>query len=124
MFFNGACGVGAGGIGLIAFSHLLAYVFRRFREGTIGLLTGFVMGSLLIIWPWKKTVFLTDETGARIVKEGGEWIEKGYQWLAPTANGETVLAVALMVVGALLVLWIGRFDAGKTSVKASMPSDQ
>ena len=75
------------GVGLVVFSHVLSYVFKHFRNGTIGLLTGFVFGSLAIIWPWKEKVYLTDENGAVILKRGVEKIVSGYEWFAPPIDG-------------------------------------
>jgi putative membrane protein len=42
-------------LGLAAFSRLISYLYRRHRDLTVALLTGFILGSLLIIWPWKVT---------------------------------------------------------------------
>jgi len=47
--------IGAVG-GLIAFSHLLSWVFKRYKDQTIALLTGFILGSLGVIWPWKTAI--------------------------------------------------------------------
>jgi putative membrane protein len=82
-------------IGLIAFSRLLSFLFANYKDITIGLLTGFVVGSLMIIWPWKKTHYeqiTTDKMKA-----------VGYDWLMPEINGGFVLAVGLMIVGFVLV---------------------
>lgn len=44
-----------GGVaGLIAFSHLLSWLLKRCYYPTMALLTGFMVGSLLKIWPWQK----------------------------------------------------------------------
>lgn len=43
------------GTGLIAFSHLLSWLFKKYHDFTIALLTGFMIGSLNKVWPWKKT---------------------------------------------------------------------
>ena len=40
-------------LGLIAFSRLLSWIFKHYRDITIAMLTGFILGSLSIIWPWK-----------------------------------------------------------------------
>ncbi|PIQ33817.1 MAG: DUF368 domain-containing protein, partial [Bacteroidetes bacterium CG18_big_fil_WC_8_21_14_2_50_41_14] len=42
--------------GLIAFSHLLSWVFKRYKDPTIAILTGFILGSLGVIWPWKDPI--------------------------------------------------------------------
>lgn len=42
--------------GLLAFSYVLSWVFKNFKNQTLSLLTGFILGSLTILWPWKETV--------------------------------------------------------------------
>lgn len=43
-------------IGLLAFSHLLSWLLNRYRDLTIALLTGFMIGALNKVWPWKQVV--------------------------------------------------------------------
>ncbi len=40
-------------IGIIAFANLLALLYKKYKNQTIALLTGFILGSLSILWPWK-----------------------------------------------------------------------
>ncbi|GAB2197699.1 DUF368 domain-containing protein [Sessilibacter sp. MAH4] len=40
-------------IGLICFSRLLSWLLARYHYQTLALLTGFLIGSLNVIWPWK-----------------------------------------------------------------------
>jgi putative membrane protein len=42
--------------GIIAFSHLLSWLLKKFHHLTIAVLAGFMIGSLNKIWPWKITV--------------------------------------------------------------------
>ncbi len=44
--------IGAG-IGILAFSHLLDFLFKRFPFQVYALLTGVMLGSLNRIWPWQ-----------------------------------------------------------------------
>jgi len=39
--------------GLVTFSRVLSWLFKNFRNVTIAVLTGFLVGSLNKIWPWK-----------------------------------------------------------------------
>ncbi|MFP4280385.1 MAG: DUF368 domain-containing protein [Halochromatium sp.] len=48
-------GTGAA-IGLLAFSHLLSWLLDRYPNSTIALLTGFMIGALNKVWPWKQVV--------------------------------------------------------------------
>jgi putative membrane protein len=43
-------------VGLLGFSHLLSWMFRKFRDITIAFLSGFMIGSLNKVWPWKQTL--------------------------------------------------------------------
>jgi len=46
--------VGAGAIfGLLSFARLLKWMFKKYKNLTLALLTGFILGSLNKIWPWK-----------------------------------------------------------------------
>lgn len=39
--------------GILAFSHLLNWMLKRYHDLTIALLAGFMLGSLNKVWPWK-----------------------------------------------------------------------
>lgn len=43
-------------VGLVAFSQVLSRLFRHHRDETLAVLTGFMIGSLVKLWPWKSTV--------------------------------------------------------------------
>lgn len=43
-------------VGIIAFSHVLTWLLNRYKNITIALLTGFMVGSLNKVWPWKETL--------------------------------------------------------------------
>lgn len=49
--FGGGCVVG-----LVCFSHVLSWMFKHYRCHTLALLTGFLLGSLNKVWPWKETI--------------------------------------------------------------------
>lgn len=40
-------------IGLLAFSHVLSWLLKKYYKQTIALLAGFMAGSLVKVWPWK-----------------------------------------------------------------------
>ena len=43
-------------VGLLSFSKLLKYLFKNYENITLALLTGFILGSLNKVWPWKQTI--------------------------------------------------------------------
>ncbi len=87
-------------IGLVVFSRLLSYLFKHFKDQTVGLLTGFVAGSLLIIWPWKTTRYME-------VSEG-RLKPIGYEWNLPLMSAEFGYSLLLALVGFAIVMWIER----------------
>ena len=109
-------------LGLLAFSHLLSYVFQRFHDATVALLTGFVLGSLYIIWPWKTTVFRTDAAGHPVDKYGAlvtdtcrDGIVLGYERFLPDTAAQWLPGLGLMVLGAGIVLLIERLGQDRTA---------
>ncbi len=98
-------------IGFIALSHFISYMLNKHELSTIGTLTGFILGSLLIIWPWKSEVFLKDENGEFLIKKG-EKIVMGYNWQMPDfSENQTIIALILIAVGAALVILLDKFGA-------------
>lgn len=99
--------VGLGAIvGLLALSHFLSWIFRSFHNEAIGLLTGFVAGSLLVIWPWKVPVMQTFAVGETVKDK-----VIGYVWNLPDVSFGTLCAVVLMIAGAALVWLLERAGA-------------
>ncbi|NQY66890.1 MAG: DUF368 domain-containing protein [Flavobacteriales bacterium] len=96
--------VGAGCIvGLLVFSHVLSWLFSKFKDATISLLSGFILGSLLILWPWKNEVFLTDTTGELILRKGKP-VQSSYEWFIPESlNMEVSIAIGLMIAGCVTI---------------------
>ena len=92
-------------VGLGLFSRLLSWLFGHFKDATISMLTGFVVGSLLIIWPWKETIMVTVM---------GKEKATGYRWLVPELDVQLAYSLGLALIGILLVWWMERASA-KTS---------
>jgi len=66
---------GAGAlIGLAFFSRFLSWTFKHYKDLTLALLTGFMIGSLNKIWPWRNIIeerFTAD--GKSVVLEKSVW---------------------------------------------------
>lgn len=103
-------------IGLILFSNVLSWVFKKFRDQTISILTGFILGSLGIIWPWKTIIPATNAAGEIILKKGEQVIE-GYIWYVPeNFSKEVLLAILFMIIG-IAVIWATETMASKKSAE-------
>jgi putative membrane protein len=97
----GTFAVGAA-IGLMAFSRLLSWLLHHYKDAMFALLTGFMAGSLLKVWPWKETL------STRLNSHGAEvpFIQSN---ILPDSGLSLLLALGLMLAGALLVLGLERF---------------
>lgn len=94
--------VGIGAVaGLAAFARLLSWIFKKFHDQTIALLTGFIFGSLSILWPWKSAIIETfqkaDEIKEKVV---------GYEYAVPELNAETAIALGIMMAGIVIIALI------------------
>jgi putative membrane protein len=102
--------------GLLMFSNLLSWLYKKFRNPTIAILTGFILGSLGIIWPWKTVITVKNELG-QIMYKDGEAIIKGYNWFLPEHfNTEVILALFFIITG-IIVIWGTEILATRKSTK-------
>lgn len=83
-------------VGLLGFSYLLSWVFKRYRDQTIAILTGFIFGSLGIIWPWKNKIIQHFGDKEKVI---------GYDWLLPEINLQFGIAIGIMI-GGVLSIWL------------------
>jgi putative membrane protein len=98
------------GIGLLAFSYLLSYVLKRFKDVTISTLTGFILGSLLVIWPWKEEIHLRGSLGEIILKDGEPVLERYARVMPDNFDGEVVGAIVLVLIG-IALMWFAERNA-------------
>ncbi|MBE9511972.1 MAG: DUF368 domain-containing protein, partial [Bacteroidetes bacterium] len=93
-------------VGLLAFSHILSWIFKRYKDQTISLLTGFILGSLSILWPWKNEVYQINRLGEILLKSGGDPVVIGYEkYLPQQFNNEVIISILLMITG-IITIWI------------------
>ncbi len=92
-------------VGLLGFSYLLSWVFKRYRDQTIAILTGFIFGSLGIIWPWKEQLIQNFGDKEKVI---------GYNWQLPEMNLHFVMALGIMLLGILSIWLMEKMAADKT----------
>ncbi len=105
MVIIGIFGVGAV-IGITTFSRVLSFALMHFRNVTLAVLSGFMLGSLNKVWPWKETLeTYVDSHG--VVKP---LIESNIM-----PNAHVAEAVALMFVGFFVVYFLEKISSKKVS---------
>ena len=84
-------GVGAV-VGLISFARLLRWMLNKNHDLVVAILTGFMLGSLRKVWPWK-TFETISETFVRETN-----------FIPTVVNGEVVIAALLMIAGIAAII--------------------
>lgn len=98
-------------VGLVSFSHLISYVLKHFKNITLSVIMGFIIGSLGVVWPWKKTIYKTLEDGSFLLDSANEKVIENYERYMPEFSTESFIAMAYIVFGILIVLaleWYGQ----------------
>lgn len=85
-------------IGITSFSRVLSFALARFRNSTLALLTGFMLGSLNKVWPWKE----------KIMMDGGFELEKNIM-----PNAFLAEAIVLAIIGFFLVYFLEKLSQKK-----------
>ncbi len=101
--------VGLGAIfGLLSFARILKWMFKHYKDLTLAVLTGFILGSLNKIWPWKK-ILETKVFGDKIVTIKEESISP----FAFEGDNQLVFAIVLAMVGFSLILLLEKLASKK-----------
>ena len=95
-----ACGCIAG---LLSFARLVSFLFKKYRGTTMAVLTGFLVGSLNKVWPWKETLeYRINSHGISI-----PYIQENQM---PDETGHIAMAILFTITGFILVFgieWLG-----------------
>lgn len=90
--------------GLLTFSRILKWLFKHYQTSTLAVLTGFIAGSLIKIWPWRITT-KTIEVKDKIINVSQTPV------LPNNYDGEALLlpSISLMIVGIGVILLLEFF---------------
>ena len=84
-------------ISIISISYLLSWLMKEYRNETLSVLSGFMIGSLPVVYPWKEVL-------------PGMY---DYSFHLPPMTGELVLAIVMAVIGAALVFVLSHLSKKK-----------
>lgn len=106
-------------VGLMTISRILSWTFKHYKNTTLAILTGFIIGSLNKIWPWREPVeWLRDHAGKIILDEAGlpkkillenNVLPNTYE-IATGKPAYTIIAIVCMFLGFIAVLMMDRFS--------------
>jgi putative membrane protein len=98
-------------VGILAFSRVVSYLLKHYHAVTIGVLSGFMVGSLNKIWPWKEILsYQISAKGEQIPMVTKNILPQNY---LETSGQEPLVLYAILafLFGILLVLGIERTAA-------------
>lgn len=93
------------GLGILSFSHLLSWLLKKYHNMTIGLLSGFMIGSLNKVWPWKETITTRIDRHGEVVPVLQKNILPGTFESLQAQDSQLYFALILALAGFLLI-WI------------------
>ena len=82
--------------GLLFFSHILSWLLKKYKDQTLATLTGFIAGSLMLIWPWQ-------EVSKSIIIEDKVKVIDYTLFLPKQMNEENIIATIMIFMGVLSV---------------------
>lgn len=102
--------VGLGAIaGLLSFSKILKWMFANYKNYTLAVLTGFIIGSLNKIWPWKETLtWRTNSHGLEV-----PFKQESVSPFSFDGDPKLVFAILLAVLGFGLILLMEKWATKK-----------
>lgn len=91
--------VGIGAVlGLALFSRVLSWLFKKHHDVVVAALTGFMIGSLRKIWPWKETITTRiNSHGLEVPVLQQNILPESFDLSVMTALGLCLLAIVLIV---------------------------
>ncbi|GAB4252382.1 MAG: DUF368 domain-containing protein [Vicingaceae bacterium] len=99
-------------IGLLGFSRVLNWLFKKSHDIVIAVLSGFLLGSLNKIWPWKETI-------AYRLNSKGEEVPFLQNNVLPNVieNNYLIQAILLALLGALIILVLNKYSPENNTKK-------
>jgi len=98
-------------VGLLSFSKVLKWLFNHYRNYTLAVLTGFILGSLNKIWPWKET--LTWRINSHGIKV--PFNEQSVSPFSFEGNSQILAAIILVIVGFLTIILLEKIADKSTN---------
>ncbi|WP_438973449.1 DUF368 domain-containing protein [Polaribacter sp.] len=96
-------------IGLLSFSKILKWLFNHYKDYTLAVLSGFIIGSLNKIWPWKQTItWRTNSHGAQVPFNQQSVLPSNFD-----GDAQLLFAILLAFIGFALILGMEKLATQK-----------
>jgi putative membrane protein len=102
------------GVGIISFAQVISWLFKKFHNATLALLTGFMVGSLNKVWPWKVvTEYRINSKGEMVPFLERSVTYREYE-MATGETGTLLYALLFMALGVVLIVFFENLASRKT----------
>jgi putative membrane protein len=95
-------------LGLISFAQVLSRLFKNRRNETLAMLTGFMLGSLVKLWPWKQTLAYQIGSDGHQIPLVQEAVLPSTYVLITGHESQIGLALLALLVGLAAVVLLGK----------------
>ncbi|SFF99337.1 DUF368 domain-containing protein [Neptunomonas qingdaonensis] len=95
-------------VGLLSFSRLLNWLFTTHRMPTLAVMSGFLLGSLNKVWPWKYTTAYTLNSHGKQVPLAQDNVSPFVYEALSGQDSFMMASIALLILGVVIVLWMER----------------
>ena len=93
-------------LGIKSFSKLLNWMFKHYKNLTLAMLTGFMIGSLNKIWPWKETLsWRTNSKGVEV-----SFQEQSISPFSFEGDHQIMVALLLMIIGFITIFLLEKLS--------------
>ena len=93
-------------VGLLGFSRILNYLFKKWHTLTLAFLTGLMAGSMRKIWPWKESL-------EGVMIRGKYYVLREQNILPKEFNAKLLLAIGLIIIGFVVVVVLEQLSRNK-----------
>ena len=91
-------------LGLLLFSRLLKWLFKKYKNQMLVVLTGLMLGSLNKVWPWKTTI----STYLNSHGETKPLLEQSISPFSFNGDPQLIMSIVLAIIGFLLIIGMER----------------
>lgn len=96
-------------LGLLSFSKILKWLFSTYKNYTLATLTGFIIGSLNKIWPWKETIsWRTNSKGMEVPFNTASVSPFSFE-----GDNQLLISIFLMLIGFGLIILLEKLAIKK-----------
>ena len=83
--------------GILSFARILKWMFTNYKDATLAILTGFILGSLNKIWPWKNVIEVIQIGEKEII------IDENISPFSFVGNNHLTFAIVAAIIGFSLI---------------------